>query len=124
MLCGVTLPKDDNETELSVHVQNSHGDKVELDDNTFPNHMHHSGITNGSNVRCLEGSSTNDSNYTPDKIHYDMFHNDSNSSGLENNNMDGVVDKFSVNDCGEEKLYHNNMPPYQKFYAFEVRKIQ
>ena len=125
MLCGVTVPSEDGRTELCDQVYNPHGDKVKLDEHTFPNHMHHNGITNGAKVSCLEEEHTQNLGYDSSAIRYDLFHNDSNSSGLDNNNkMDGVVDKFQVNDCGDENLFHNNLPSYGNFYAFEIRKIQ
>lgn len=51
-----------------------------------------------------------------------MFYNDSFSTGLDKNEVEGVVDEFTVQDSGSETLFHNNMPKRDLFYAFVVRK--
>ena len=53
-----------------------------------------------------------------------MFYNESFSTGLDRNELDGVVDEFNVqlsgNATDENTLYHNNMPVHDRFYAFAI----
>lgn len=134
MLKGVTVPNPsglinsgnpigDNPTELSDKVWNKGETQVELDETTFPNHMHHSGITSGAKVQCLERDLDSKLGYNPSGMRYDLFQNDSISSGVDKQGMGGVIDKFEVNEVGEEHLLHNNLPEYRRFYAFEIREI-
>lgn len=51
-----------------------------------------------------------------------MFYNDSFSTGVDDNEMKGVVDEFFVKDSGKNMVSHNNMPLYDQFYAFVIRK--
>ena len=63
--------------------------------------------------------------FQKDEIRYDLFYNDSFSTGVNNNELEGVVDDFSVVQAGTQEqnmLYHNNMPGYTRFYAFLVRR--
>ena len=58
------------------------------------------------------------------EIRYDMFYNESFSTGMDKNELDGVVDEFDVQLSGTETdvstLYHNNMPMHDRFYAFAI----
>ena len=99
--------------------------KVLLNDDNMPPHMHHPGITSNAKILTTAGSTVNaDKVLTRDSqsTAYDMFYNDSFSTGVAKNEMDGVVDNFVVQAQGAEQVYHNNMPVYDKYYAFEIRK--
>lgn len=55
---------------------------------------------------------------------YDMFYNDSFSTGVDKNEVQGVVDNFNVGSYGKNAgLYHNNMPAFSNFYTFVVHKM-
>jgi hypothetical protein len=51
-----------------------------------------------------------------------MFENGSSSTGIQKNELDGVMDKFNVQNEGKETVYHDNLPALHKFYAFVVSK--
>ena len=51
-----------------------------------------------------------------------MFCNDT-MVGLSKNELDGVVDEFESQECGQETLPHNNLPEYQLYYVFMVGKM-
>ena len=60
---------------------------------------------------------------------YDMFYNDSMDVGLNRNELDGTVDKFTVEALGANEtidddnpqMSHDNMPKYHAFYGFVVQ---
>jgi hypothetical protein len=60
-----------------------------------------------------------------------MFYNDSLEIGLSKNELDGTIDKFTVDEFGQNdsndgrnpEMYHDNMPVYHAFYGFIVQKI-
>ena len=94
----------------------------------MPIHMHNSGITTGGNLKTMRGNQ-NDAGYIQGKTVYDMFYNDSFSTGVDKNELDGTVDTFSVQDSGiaeqsdsTPRLMHDNLPKYERFYTFIVTK--
>lgn len=53
-----------------------------------------------------------------------MFYNDSMDVGLSKNELDGAIDKFSVDECGTpDEVAHDNMPYYHAFYGFIVQDM-
>lgn len=53
-----------------------------------------------------------------------MFYNDSMDVGLSKNELDGAIDKFSVDEYGTpDEVAHNNMPKYNAFYGFIVQDM-
>ena len=93
--------------------------KVELKEENMPAHMHNSGITDGADIECLYGAQ--DNSYAQNgQIACDMFYNDSFTTGLDKNEMDGAVGEFDVQAAGSSNVSHNNLPKYSKFYAFVV----
>ena len=51
------------------------------------------------------------------QLRYDIFHNDSLMVGK-------GKDAFEVNDCGQmDSVTHQNLPEFQRYYVFIVRKI-
>lgn len=108
------------------NIQHQENLNVVLKKDEIPSHMHQSGLTENARISCLHISDkTEDKLGVPtDGIVYDMFYNDSFSTGLSDNELDGVVDSFAPNTTGlEDGVSHNNLPTYSEFYAFEVRKI-
>jgi len=69
--------------------------------------------------------------YTKGNTVYDMFYNDSLEVGLSKNELDGTIDKFTVDNFGRndseegkpKSMSHDNMPQYHAFYGFVVQKI-
>ena len=90
----------------------------------MPPHMHHSGITTGASMSSMQGreitSPTNVNNRSSTR--YDMFRNDSFSTGLSDNEMNGVWPEFQVHEVGDVKVQHENMPKYESYYAFIISK--
>lgn len=99
--------------------------KVALRDENMPPHMHHSGITTGARMQTMDGVEKQSSgNHNPELATvYDMFRNDSFSTGLSNNEMDGVVDRFEVSPTGDAYVQHENMPLYESYYAFIIHRV-
>ena len=91
----------------------------------MPPHMHHSGITTGAHMQTMDGVEKQSSgNSNPELATvYDMFRNDSFSTGLSNDEMDGVVDKFEVSPTGDVNVQHENMPLHESYYAFVIHKV-
>ena len=122
MLRGVTEVK-------TQEVQKPTNETVGLTAENIPPHQHNSGITDGITIGTAKGSVAGASTKSNQGLHCDMFYNDS-LAGLSNNEMDGVVDDFSVNYAGQNQakgsdepiVYHNNMPVHGDYYAFVVRK--
>ena len=112
-----------------LKVENPHGSTVELTSDNMPPHMHHSSITTGGQLPTIRGSkSTPPKSYSSrNGVSCDMFYNDSMCVGLEDNEMQGTVDRFSVEQTGEgagetPSISHNIMPKYHEFYGFVVQK--
>ena len=103
--------------------------KVGLTDDNMPIHMHNSGVTTGGSINCMHGGEQV-VGFRQGETVYDMFYNDSFTTGVDKNELDGVVDDFVVqdsgvaeqSDSGNPRIMHNNLPVYKKFYAFVVRK--
>lgn len=123
MLRGVTEVR-------STEVLKPGNQNVALTKETMPSHMHHSGITQGANIGTMHGTSSEKSGEVESGTAYDMFYNDSFSTGLSKNEMDGTVDLFSVQPVGDNvagqneppKIMHNNMPVYGRYYVFLITK--
>ena len=107
--------------------------EVNLKPENMPPHMHHSSVTTGAGFTTMtkdEADSTG-SYFIKGNTVYDMFYNDSLDIGLSKNELDGTVDKFTVdmegrNDGKENDptlMAHDNMPKYQSFYGFVVHKM-
>ena len=100
-------------------VEKMNNREVGLSDSNMPPHMHHSAVTTGSSMKVMkpvEGGTSGSGD------RYDVFNNDSFSTGLDKNELDGVVDDFRVEEVGDDVSYHNNMPVYRKFYVFVALK--
>lgn len=123
MLRGVTEVRN-------TEVQKSGNQNVALTKETIPPHMHHSGITKGANIGAMHGISSEKSGEIEGGTAYDMFYNDSFSTGLSNNELDGTVDLFDVQPVGdnvasegfEPRIMHNNMPVCGRYYVFLITK--
>ena len=124
MLRGVTARDVQNgdKTKLEGNL------KVGLTDANMPTHMHNSAVTTDGNINSLHVSTSN-SRCVQGEIEYDMFYNDSFSTGVDFNELQGTVNDFQVQDSGggeqvgdELQLMHNNLPNYRKFYAFVIHK--
>lgn len=98
---------------------------VGLTGDNMPPHMHHPGITEDADIETMQGSTASANKVRArgrQDTAYDMFYNDSFSTGVSKNELDGVVDSFNVQLNGDDTVQHDNMPVYDRFYAFEVRK--
>ena len=105
-------------------VQNPENNKVELGKHNMPSHTHHSSAMSGVGFDTIKGDNSKENYFTYGNTSYDMFYNDSDDVGLSKNEMDGAVDKFSVENAGQdETMLHDNMPLYHSFYGFVVKKI-
>lgn len=71
-------------------------EKARLNSENMPPHMHHSSVTTGGNFSTLYGKESSSACFTPGNVVYDMFYNDSMDVGLSKNELDGTIDKFSV----------------------------
>lgn len=91
MLRGVTEidPTDGSKTKRDGNL------KVGLTDDNMPIHMHNSGITTGGDINCMHGNDV-DVGFLQGETVYDMFYNDSFSTGVDKNELDGAVDEFTV----------------------------
>ena len=67
--------------------------KVGLVEQNIPTHMHNSGITTGGNVDSMR-SNNESAGYVQGETAYDMFYNDSFSTGMDDNEIEGTVDEF------------------------------
>lgn len=116
----------------SSTVERASNSSVTLTEENMPPHMHHSGITKNANVESMgESKLTSDrTGFMPKRTKYDVFYNDSFSTGVDKNEMDGVVDGFNVLGTGEniaengapKAMAHDNLPANHKFYAFIIHK--
>ena len=93
-----------------------------MEQDNIPSHMHHSGITSGANLQCVQCGSNSNSAPMVNGIAYDMFYDDSFSVGLTKNELDGVMDNFTVQNAGNPTMMHNNMPNCTNYYAFLISK--
>ena len=84
--------------------------------------MHHSSVTKNANIQCMDVNKSQPTIFVNGEIPYDMFYNDGNATGLSKNELQGAVDNFQVLDSGSGSVVHNNLPKYEKFYAFIVHK--
>lgn len=106
-------------------------EEVTLKSENVPPHMHHSSVTTGQGFTTMTRDPSNNSYYIKGNTTYDMFYNDSLDVGLSKNELDGTIDGFSVDgqgrndggDVGNPVMSHDNMPKYQAFYGFVVKKI-
>lgn len=108
------------------NIQDQGNLNIVLQKGEIPPHMHQSGITQNAKIPCLHVSrgASDKLGFSKSGIMYDMFYNDSFSTGLSDNELDGAVDTFIPNETGLEKgVSHNNLPAYSEFYAFEIRKM-
>ena len=115
MLRGTTHVESDQ-------IQNSSLDRVALTEENFPPHRHQSSVTDGSGIVSMKGDDSVTSS-SGNGSTYDMFYNDSFSVGLDQNEVEGTVDQFKVQNAGKEVVTHNNLPLYQNYYAFVVTKV-
>lgn len=106
--------------------------RVGLKEENMPPHMHHSGITRNADIQSMN-LDNNDQTRNVSRVEngqvYDVFKNDSFAVGLDRNELDGVVDEFNVLPSGkqdtsgeEPKVFHDNLPPLGRYYAFVVEK--
>ena len=68
--------------------------KVAVSDANLPPHMHHSGIDMASGLQTMQGGSSEKVGFLKEELHYDMFYNESFSTGMSKNEVEGVVDRF------------------------------
>lgn len=73
-------------------------------------------------MRSVKGTANGSA--PPSGLRRDTFTSDGAYVGLRDNEMDGVVDEFSVQDAGEANAYHDNIPESKLFYAFAVMKTE
>lgn len=117
---------------IDLVAQNQGNERVNLKEENVPPHMHHSAVTTGSGFTTLtKDTSTEKSYFIKGNTVYDMFYNDSMDIGLSKNELDGTVDSFNVDNQGKNEgndttgklVSHDNMPKYQSFYGFVVKKL-
>ena len=117
MLRGVTEIEDSS-------IKNHSMKTVGLSESNVPSHMHNSSITSGSGILSSKGvvksSENGDESYGSQ---YDMFYDESMSVGMDQNELNGTIDSFTVYENGKDAVFHNNIPSCQLFYAFEVKLI-
>ena len=77
-------------------IKKSGNSNVSLNSNNLPPHMHHSGVTKGANIQCMYENQEVKTKFLNTGTTYDMFYNDSFSTGMIKNELDGTVDGFSV----------------------------
>ena len=92
MLRGMTSKDTDDQSP----VKKSGNTNVYLSKRNIPPHMHHSSVTVGGNMECMAVDGSSDDRLSENGIRYDMFCNDSFSTGLRNNELDGTGDAFKV----------------------------
>ena len=97
---------------------------VRLSESNVPSHMHNSSITSGSGIQSSKGVVKSSENGNESYgSQYDMFYDESMSAGLDQNELNGTIDQFKVQENGKDAVFHNNIPSCQLFYAFEVKSI-
>ena len=130
MLRGMLDLKEGKFSEVNKLIpENQDNEKVRLKKENVPTHMHHSSVTTGANFPTTIGKSTSGVYCTNGGTVYDMFYNDSMDVGLSKNELDGTIDKFTVDGFGrndstsdDPSMSHDNMPKYHAFYGFVVQK--
>lgn len=92
MLRGVTQidPANGDKTKRDGNL------KVGLTDDNMPIHMHNSGVTTGGSISCMHENNGENVGYIQGETVYDMFYNDSFSTGVDFNEFQGTVDDFKV----------------------------
>ena len=113
---------------IELVAQKKGNEKVNLNEENIPVHMHHSAVTSGSGFTTLTKDSSAKSYFVKGNTVYDMFYNDSMDIGLDKNELDGTIDSFSVDDQGKNEgtsetgklVSHDNVPKYTAFYGFVV----
>lgn len=91
-----------------TEIKSDHKEKTQLPTNTevavgnenMPPHMHHSGIDMAEGLQTMQGGDSQKVGFLNGEIRYDMFYNESFSTGVSKNELDGVVDSFEVQDSG------------------------
>ena len=98
---------------------------VRLSEGNMPPHAHHSGIlssgTSGG-IQSAEGVQSAVVSFDPSGLVYDMFYNDSIAVGMDKNELDGAIDRFAIQEAGSDSVTHNNLPRFERFYAFAFKK--
>ena len=103
MLRGMleSYQKPDDESSNQFVPEKSTNREVWLENVNMPPHMHHSSVTMGANFTTMRGGVSSQSTYcNKNNTTYDVFYNDSLNIGLNKNELDGTVDKFTVNNAG------------------------
>ena len=111
--------------------QKQGNEEVNLKPENVPPHMHHSSVTTGTGFTTMTKDSNSSTYFVKGNTAYDMFYNDSMDVGLSKNELDGTIDTFKVVATGKDEgsestgtmMSHDNMPKYQAFYGFVVKKI-
>ena len=119
MLRGVTYQSKIGKT---LNTLNSGDYSASLENDNLPPHMHQSSITSGAKLESIK-TGKNKTELSTSNPQYDMFRNDSISTGLQRNEVDGVVDQFKGEEIGQiqgNSATHNNLPNYSEFYAYAV----
>ena len=78
-------------------------EKVALTGKNIPSHMHHSSITQSTTMETMwaDKDTPNGSRLIKNALTYDMFYNDSCATGVDSNELDGVIDEFKVESTGD-----------------------
>ena len=127
MLRGVPFIEEQVDSSGSIIVNAPTNEQVLLKDENMPPHMHHSAVMTGAGVQSMEMAS-GDSIYESGKTRYDIFQNDSLTTGLDKNELEGVVDTFTPQEFGANaaaygtgmNILHDNLPNYTECYVFVV----
>ena len=94
MLRGILEANEVVGTGSKLVPERPDGERARLTRENMPSHMHHSAATTGAPFTAVHGS--NETVSTSYRIKgnttYDMFYNDSMATGLDRNELDGVVD--------------------------------
>lgn len=93
-----------------------------LTDENMPAHMHNSGITQGASMEGLKSDGAAKVGSAKGTT-VDLFDNDSFSTGVDCNELEGVVDGFSVVKQGNDSIQHDNLPKVKRYYTFVVTKV-
>lgn len=85
--------------------------------------MHHSCVVTETAIDTMHGNNTDKKVGMVDgEVTNDMFYNDSISTGLDFNELQGTVDDFDTQQSGEDVVSHNNLPEYAKFFVFIMHR--
>lgn len=105
-------------------IVNGNCKEIQISESNVPPHMHNSSITSGSgltSVKNIGGNMDGESEYS---TRYDMFNNESMSAGMDQNELNGTIDQFEVQENGRDAASHNNIPQCSLFYAFAIELPQ